>query len=87
MSEQYRHTLYYFPSHIQRLFFDRIDENMKITEQKESWSTLKAGLSAFLPGSLGGEMGDCKKYRRVRSTAERSLVSTKSVRNDRRPVV
>jgi len=58
MEEPYRHILYYSPSHIRQLFFDRIDENTQVARQEESWSSLKAGLSAFLPGNLGGEKGD-----------------------------
>jgi len=80
MTEPYRHILYYSPSHIQQLFFDRIDENTKITEQKESWSTLKAGLSAFLPGSLGGEMGNREKVMESVNQSE-EYIQTKRVVN------
>ncbi|MBO4249483.1 hypothetical protein IL252_16875 [Halomicrobium sp. IBSBa] len=80
MSEPYRHILYYSPSHIRQLFFDRIDENTKITEQKESWSTLKAGLSTFLPGSLGGEIGDRKKVMESVNQSEEHI-QTKRVVN------
>jgi hypothetical protein len=80
MTEPYRHILYYSPSHIQQLFFDRIDKNTKITEQKESWSTLKAGLSVFLPGSLGGEMGNREKVMESVNQSE-EYIQTKRVVN------
>ncbi len=80
MTEPYRHILYYSPSHIQQLFFDRIDENTKVTEQKESWSTLKAGLSTLLPGNLGGETGSRERVMESVNQSE-DYIQTKRVVN------
>jgi hypothetical protein len=81
MTESYRHILYYSPSHIRQLFFDRIDENTQVTTQKESWNTLKAGLSAFLPGSIGGETGDREKVMKSVNQSEEHI-QTKRVVNE-----
>ena len=79
MAESYRHILYYSPSHIRQLFFDRIDENTQVTTQKESWSTLKAGLSAFLPGSIGGETGDREKVMKSVNQSEEHIQTKRLV--------
>lgn len=80
MEEPYRHILYYSPSHIRQLFFDRIDENTQISRQEESWSSLKAGLSAFLPGNLGGEKGDREQIMESVNQSE-EYIQTKRVVN------
>jgi len=81
MTESYRHILYYSPSHIRQLFFDRIDENTQVTTQEESWSKLKAGLGNFLPGSIGGEKGDRRKVMKSVNHSE-EYIQTKQVVND-----
>ena len=80
MEEPYQHILYYSPSHIEQLFFDRIDDKTDVTRQKESWGSLKAGLSAFLPGSLGGVKGSRKKVMKSVNQSE-EYIQTKRVVN------
>jgi hypothetical protein len=80
MEEPYRHILYYSPSHIRQLYFDRIDENTQVPRQEESWSSLKAGLSAFLPGNLGGEKRDREQIMESVNQSE-EYIQTKRVVN------
>ena len=80
MEEPYQHILYYSPSHIQQLFFDRIDDKTQVTRQKESWGVLKAGLSAFLPGSIGGTKGNRRKVMESVNQSE-EYIQTKRVVN------
>lgn len=53
----YRHILYYSPSHIQQLFFDRIDESTKVVRESESQKSrrLMASLRVFVTGGIEGE--------------------------------
>jgi hypothetical protein len=80
MKQPYRHILYYSPSHIQQLFFDRVSEHTRTEMHDVSWSKLQAGLSAFLPGNLGGEKGSRKEVMKSVNHSE-DYVQTKQVVN------
>lgn len=79
--ESYQHILYYSPSHIQQLFFDRINESSKVIEEEEKSRSLRAGLSAFLPGNIGSEKQSREnKIREINHSEEH--IQAKRVVND-----
>lgn len=80
MSEPYRHILYYSPSHIQQLFFDRVSEHTRTETHEESWSKLQASLKALLPANIGGEKGSRKKVMKSVNHSE-EYIQTKEVVN------
>lgn len=79
--EPYRHILYYSPSHIQQLFFDRIDDSSKVVTEKEKKKNLRAGLSAFLPGNIQGEKQTRENVMKTVNHDE-EYIQTKRVVND-----
>ena len=80
MGKPYRHILYYSPSHIQQLFFDRVSEHTRTETHDESWNKLQASLKAFLPANLGGEKGSRKKVMKSVNHSE-EYIQTKQVVN------
>ncbi|QCJ48080.1 hypothetical protein [Haloprofundus sp. MHR1] len=80
-SISYQHILYYSPSHIQQLFFDRIDDTSKVVREEEERSKLRAGLSAFLPGNVQGEKQTRESVMKTVNHSE-DYIQTKRVVND-----
>lgn len=79
--EHYRHILYYSPSHIQQLFFDRIDDSSQVVKEEETQKNLRAGLSKFLPGNIQGEKQTRENVMKTVNHSEEHI-QTKRVVND-----
>ncbi|RDZ44685.1 hypothetical protein C5B91_10055 [Haloferax sp. Atlit-10N] len=81
--QQYRHILYYSPSHIEQLFVDRIGEETEVVEETETRFSqrLVAGLNVFLNGSVEGKHQTRKNVMKSVNQSEEHI-QTKKVVND-----
>lgn len=83
VGQQYRHILYYSPSHIDQLFVDLFGETTHIVEEKETqWSNrIKVGLEAIMNLTFGGEKQSRKNVMKSINQSEEHI-QTKKVVNE-----
>ncbi|WP_411967121.1 hypothetical protein [Haloferax sp. YSSS75] len=82
-SQQYRHILYYSPSHIEQLFVDRIGEETEVVEETETRFSqrLVAGLNVLINGSVEGKHQTRKSVMKSVNQSKEHI-QTKKVVND-----
>jgi len=81
--QPYRHILYYSPSHIEQLFFDRFGETTQVTREKETQKSRKliAELKVFLRGGVEQQKQDRKNVMKSVNQSKEHI-QTKKVVND-----
>lgn len=81
--ESYHHILYYSPSHIEQLFYDRFGDTTQVVRERETQRSnrILAGLKVFIRGTVEGEMQSRKNIINT-VNQEKEYIQTKRVVNE-----